>query len=469
MKALVRFLRSPRLALGLALGIAAYSVVGTLIPQMDLDPAKATAWIAANPGLAGVAGVLGLFSAYTSPIFLAAVALLGVCTVSCAWARTRAAARILARGRGPFPGIEALEKRRGLSAGPARGSSSAGTLSAAEATLRAEGLEVARQGDVISAGRGTWGALGSPVFHWSLALLVVVIAMGQLTRAEGRVVLPIGERVVDAPDSYSGRIEAGPFFGGHTGLTLAARDFQTKTVVEGVDRGATALVELYRGTALLAETRVYSNSPLRYGSLLIHPDTWGYAPMFSIETTAGQELTTAYGHIPISDVTSRGAGPGVLDLSGGAIGRARIGFEIPARGSAAGQPVRLAPSLSVSVRRGDEATGAPALLAEGDRAPLYDGMWLRFVKRGTYVQVAVANDWSVLYIYALFALAAIGLSVGLFVRPRSAWVYSVDTADGPMLTSVSRHARGDPVFDERLERALQAAVAKASDEEERRT
>jgi cytochrome c biogenesis protein ResB len=468
-KSLVRFLRSPKLALGLGLGIAAYSILGTLVPQADLDPAKAAAWSSARPSLAGAARVLGLFSAYTSPVFLAAVALMGVCTVLCAWARTHAAARIIARTRGPFPSNEALAKRPGLSAGPVGRSSAADTLAAAESTLRGEGLKVARQGDVVSAVRGTWGAIGSPLFHWSLALLVVVIALGQLTRAEGRVPLPIGERVVESPESYSGRIVQGPLFGGHTGLTLVARDLQETTVVDGVDRGPTAIVGLYRGSMVLAETRVYPNSPLRYGPLLAHPDTWGYAPLFSVETTAGEELTTAYGHIPISDVTSRGAGPGLLDLSGGAIGQARIGFEIPAQGATEGGAVRLSPSMSVSVRRGEEATSAPITLSEGDRMPLFDGMWLRFVKRGSYVQVAVANDWSVPYIYALFALAAIGLSIAVFVRPQGAWVFAAQTADGPVLTAVRRQSRGDPMFEDLLERALEAAVAKVPREGAQRT
>ncbi|HEX9092733.1 MAG TPA: cytochrome c biogenesis protein ResB, partial [Coriobacteriia bacterium] len=419
---------------------------GTLIPQMELDPARAAAWGAANPGLAPVVGVLGLFSAFSSPVFLAAIALLAVCTVSCAWARTAAARRILASARGPQPALESLLKRSVEVAGPVDARGADDMLDGAEARLKHARLRVERLDRSLRVSRGIWGAFGSPVFHWSLALLVIVIAAGQMTRAEGRLPVPVDGRVVDAAESYLGRIESGPLFGGHTGLTFAARDFQTKTVIEGIDRGQTAVIAIYRGDVLLAEGRVYPNSPLRYGPLLVHPDTWGYAPVLSIETTSGKALASAYGHIPSSSVTSDGAGPGLLDLSGPTLGRTIIEFGIPATGTDAEGATLLGDSLSVAFRRGDEPTSAPVLVPEGERVPLFDGVWLRFVKRGTYVSVAVANDWSVPFIYALFVIAAIGLTIALFVRPRIAWVFVTEAEGGSRLHVSPRRVRGDPMF-----------------------
>lgn len=451
MKPLLAWLRSPKLALGLAIVIAAHSFVGTLVPQEDASSEAFAAWQATHTGWAPVVRTLGLNAAYSSPFFLALIMLLFAATVACAWARTAAARRVVSSATGgTLPSASSLSARGSWIAGPLDHDGRDRTMELAESSLRSAGYAVFRKGDVLRAGRRAWSAWGSPVFHWALALLVVAIVAGQLSRAEGRLPVPVDDGVTEAAENYDGRIERGPFFPGHTGLTLSARDFQTRTLIDGIDRGATALLELKRGDATLAEGRVYPNAPLRYGPLLIHPDTWGYAPLLAIETTEGVKLAQEYGRIPESDVTSAGAGPGLMRLSIGPGGPIEIAFSIPAEPSSHLGGVTLQPAIAVSIQRAGEPAGAPVLLKTGERAPLFGGLWIRFVRGGEYVRVAVANDRSVPFIYALFGIAAAGLTLALLVRPRTGWVYT-EERDGAWYVgvAVARPVR-DPSFAERF-------------------
>ncbi len=398
MKRVLSILRSPRLAFALVLGFAAYGVLGTIVPQPLMGSAKVEAWVVEHPLAAALARPFGLFSAFTSPVFLAAAAMLVASLIACAWQRSVAGLRRM-RGR---------QAPAGLSRAPAL---VAGSVPEADTDPLAAG------DGVLAARRRTWGSLGSPLFHWSLALLVLVIAVGQLTRAEGFVSVPIDGRMLDAAASYVEESH-GPLFRGHTGLEFGARDLETRTMIAGIDRGPSAVIGLYRDGVRIAEQRVYPNAPLRHGTLMIHPDTWGFAPLLRLETTSGAALAETRGFVASSLVTSSGAGPGGVTFSGPSFPTTFIDFDIPAeRLGADGFPV-LARALRVTMRRDGEATSAPVVLEEGQRAPVFGGAWLRFAKRGTAVRIIVTNDWSVPFIYALFVLACVALAVAL-LTPRN--------------------------------------------------
>jgi hypothetical protein len=87
---LLRFLRSPRLALSVIGFLAVWTGVGAWAPWMQPQGPAAPAWAVA----------IGLGHPFTSWPFLVAVALLFASTLACTWGRR---ARTLAIGRGEFP------------------------------------------------------------------------------------------------------------------------------------------------------------------------------------------------------------------------------------------------------------------------------------------------------------------------------------------------------------------------------
>ena len=440
--------------------VAAYSVLGTIFPQESLDPVKSAAWQSAHPWATAVARPLGMFSAFSSPIFLLLIALLAVSTAACAWSRTRVARR----AAGPLPVTDHLRdriaKKPTVIAGPLRASAgtAASHLQAAAAAFEEAGFRVSVDGDAASATRTLWGAWASPVFHWLLVALFVVIASGQLTRSEGRLRIPVGGSVVDAAENYQGGVDKGALYPGHSGLELRARDLQLATVVDDLDRGASAVIGLYRDGTRVVEHRVYPNAPLRYGSLLIHPGKWGYAPLLAVEDAAGNKAASDYSYIDQSAVTSDGIGPGAMSLAGGEVQGWEVGLTIPIASRDAKGVTVLAKSLRVTVSKPDGTVTAPVLIAEGERTEIAPGIWLRFVRRGMFVAVGVADDWSVPWIYALFIGASLALVFAVFFPPRRVWLMSVEESGSIFIHAITREQRGAPGFPDQVASILSRAL-----------
>lgn len=465
MRRLLTLLRSPRLAVWLLVGIAAYSALAMSVPQRGLDPREAAAWRAANPTLASVTSALRLDDAFASPLFLVAMLLLFAVTAACAWSRT-SSARSKIRPASDSLGIaEVLDTRPTLTIRAARTAGPDDALQRAGSALSRHGYRVRRGRRYLEASRNTWGALGSPTFHLALVALVVVIAAGTLTRSSGVLDIPEGERVIDETASYQGRVKQGRLFFGHSGLEFGVRDLETSTVVGGVDRGQSAVIDIYRGGRRVASGRVYPNSPLRYASLLIHRDPrWGYAPLLAVETPDGTEVAREYALVDQSSVSGDAAGPAHVYLSGqlsGLPGEVDLSVEIPFTGAQGPPPRQLGHKIRVGVPASVEGSATSYLLAEGESAPLPGGLRLKFVRRANFMRISVVDDWSVPFIYALFAVAAIAMVIALFAPMRRLWIAAGEDDDGPLLRALWRRAGRDPSYRERVERLLSDAVDEA--------
>lgn len=454
----LRILRSPRNAIWLVLGTAAYSALGTIFPQGAIDSPKVMQWVAAHPAVAAVGRPLGMFSAFHSPVFLVLAAWLALSTASCAWSRTRVARRACTTPSVNERLREALRTRPAITAGPTDRSGADELMHLTATGLRRHRFQVHEASGVLVASKTRWGAWASPVFHWALVLLFVVIAAGQLTRAEGVLSIPIDGAVIDATGSYDGAVTEGPLYRGHSGLEVRAADLRLSTIVDGTERGESASIELYRDGKRLAQQRVYPNAPLRYGSLLIHPGPWGYAPLLAVETTSGERGSSAPALIDPSRSTRDGIGPGELTLQNQSAGPTVISVVIPIeRRDDAGRPV-LSRAVRLSVAKSDRSASTPILVAEGERVPLFDGLWLRFVKRGTYFSVRIADDWSVPWIYALFIGASLALVFAVFFPPRRVWLMVVEDGGGARIHAVTREQRGAPGFPDRVASILSEAL-----------
>ena len=465
MTKLLRLLRSRKLAAGLLVGLALYSWVVTLVPLESIDAAKVAAWDARHPVLAVVVNALWLHRAYSSPAFIAVAVLLTASTTACAWERTRSALRAW-RGRGAVTQAMVERLRRAPSLVVEVGTMDRGrALASAAQALRGMRMRV-RQGPVLVAGSsGAVGLLGSPLFHWALVGLFVFAGLAQLTRYEGWTHVLVGESITDVPSGYPQRLDVGLLAGGaFTGLKVSVREVYPDPVVGGVPRGNTPLVALEREGAVLREQMVFANNPLRHGPLLIHSAKTGPAFVGSVRRPWMEDPERV-----------------VLYYETGATDPQRFGLPDPTTGAVSVVEVSPAPGGRVHVLVPGGGRAETRTVGVGESVVFQDGSTLTVDALSVYVQLHVVNDWSLPWVYAMFALGCIAPALAVAVAPRTVHVMAVEAADGSdndppagtpgavRLHVVVGHRKSDPAFPRRVERALHDALAgqvKGSDGEE---
>ncbi|MDO8963006.1 MAG: cytochrome c biogenesis protein ResB [Coriobacteriia bacterium] len=438
-----RSLRSRRLALILLLVCAGWALLGTVVPQAGDGSEKVSSWAAANPVLEALAAPLGLHDVYASWPFLFVLGLLGVSTIACSVERTKWALRA-SRAADTAEAV-----RRRLTERPDATVAVETASPDLAAALRRMGLKVRTEGDVVVGDGGRLGVFGSPLFHWSLAALFVVVALGQLTRSEALIGIPTGGRKVLEASQY-GTYDAGPLYSWrYPGLSMEVVDFKRLYEVGGVQREDSPRVRLYSGDAAIADQWVYANNPLRYGSLMIHQVEYGVAPSVSVIASGGAVVGSSAGLSDWSDSATYGVTPVALELVNGDPAAPPIDVEISLVAAREGTAVvRAIPpprhtSISWTVR-GSGVTST-AVIVPGESIPVPGGD-LRLDAVTYYARLSVVDDWSVYPIYALFFLATVGLALALLVPRRAAWVI-VSEVDGSRVAAVvTRHWRGDPVF-----------------------
>jgi len=456
------FVRSRRLALWLLIFVMVYSFVATVVPQADREPEKARTWGAKYAVAEAVARPLGLHDAYRAPLFLGVMALLFVSTSACAWERTRVSWRLFQGSKGlSEPEIERLGSSPHMRVPVRRGLDRADAFAAARSGLARIGLRLRAGARVGEAVGGRWGLLGSPGFHIALALLFLVIGLGQLTRVEGLIGVPVGYPVADGDPGYGTR-DVGPWRGqGASGLTIGASDFRLRFVADDVDRGASAVITLTRGGVELARQRVYPNNPLRFGTIMIHQNDFGLAAALRVEEASGTVLTETRILTDFDPSRPSGTTEGQFRVSGLAPEAASLGVLVTIQADHDGAAVlrRLPKERRALVTvTGPASYRSEAALAPGDALVLPGGQLLRLVDIVYYARLSVVDDWSVYPIYALFVLAGVAVSVAVFTPYRVVRLLLVETPDGLVLHAQARHARRDPLFRERVEDALRAAV-----------
>lgn len=436
-----RFLRSRRLAIWLIVGITAYSLLVTAVPLgSDADP-KVKAWAAANPLAERFAQLLGLHHAYTTPWFLGAAALLTASTIACSLERTGQALRAWRqRGKVDSRLINRLEKSPTFVWVAPAEISDDDALMHAEKQLRGLRLSVKRGPSLVEARSNDIGALGSPLFHWGLVALFVLAGLGQLTRSEGVLPLRIGGTVQETHEAYTAIKEAPLFNERHSGLRLTAVAINPDILVDGVKRGAAPRLELSGPDGKLVKRQwVYPNNPLSYRGMTVHSKDTGPALLVSVRSRDATQTRVFY--LKRSEEATYGIVPLTVEFADGN----KV------------YPVTIAPrpGRRVAFIISGPPKGIPAeqIAQAGGTAKLPGGSVLEIVELGAYAELNVVHDWSVLPIYAAFALGLAGLALSIFMPPRVVWVKRASADTGGLKVLVSNR-RIDPAFGLRVRRAL---------------
>ena len=467
-------LTSMRTALVLLFALAVAAVPGSLVPQQKISPFRVTDFINSHPVLGPIYDKVGLFHVYTSPWFSAIYLLLFVSLVGCIIPRVGVYARAV-RSQPP-------RTPRNLVRLPAYAAAEVDhpgdVLTRAAAELKRQHYRVVRTEDSVSAERGYLREAGNLVFHVSLLVLLLGVAIGALFGFRGTAVVISGQGFSNNVTQYDD-LSAGAAFK-DTALvpfTVVVKDFQAKFETGEVQRGAARLfqadVEVTSSPgAQPEEKKLEVNHPLNIDGTTVHLIGHGYAPRVTVRDGAGNVAFS--GPVVFLPQDGNFTSAGVVKAPDGRPNRLAFeGFFTPTaidgQGPTSAFPDALIPKLYLNAWTGPpkvetgrpeniysldttgmtqvkNADGTPVAmrLSPGDVYQLPGGQgsiemdgWVRWVK------LQVGDSPGAPLSLAAIAFAVFGLCLSLFIRPRRVWVRLRSGREGTTLVEVAGLDRAD--------------------------
>jgi cytochrome c biogenesis protein len=357
-------------------------------------------------------------------------------------------------------------------------------LATATAALRRRRFRVRTFEGSVSAERGYLRDTGNLLFHLSLVVVLVGIAVGHLYGMRGSALVVEGEGFANTVTQYD-NLRAGARFDEAelAPFALTLDEFRARYEEAGNQRGAArdfaALVSVRDepgAAARPAEIRV--NHPLNLGGSKVFLGPHGYAPVVTVRDGQGQVVFSgAVPFLPVDPVglTSRGvvkvpdAAPTQLGFQGFFLPTAAFDLD---RGPFSTFPEPRNPRLVLNAWTGDLGLdeGVPQSVyrldttamaqvkssAKADAQPVTESLvvggtmtWpgglgsLTFDGYRQWIVVQVAEDPGRTPALAGGALALAGLLASLFVRPRRVWVRARRDEAGRTVVEVAALARSE--------------------------
>jgi len=466
-----RSLTSMRTALLLLLLLALAAVPGSLIPQSAVDPQAVADFADRHPTLTPWLDRIGMFAVYSSPWFSAVYLLLMVSLVGCIIPRTAVYSRAL---RARPPAAPRNFDRLPASASFVTDVPADEVLERARRVLRAERYRVDVDDGAVRAQRGYLREAGNLLFHASLVVVLVGVAVGSLFGYRGGVIVAEGEGFSNTLTQYD-EFSAGALFdvADLPPFTLTLRSFLAEFQTEGPQRGAPREFRA-SGTytrepgAVEQPFRIEVNHPLEIDGTSIFLVGQGYAPVITVRDGDGNVAFS--GPVPFLPADPSYTSNGVVKVPDAQ--PEQLGFEgffLPtAVFDAEGVPVSAFPDAanpvlglfafhgdlglddgepqSVYVLERDRLTqflepdGKPLrlLMQPGVTARLPDGMGtITFEDLRQFAKFQISASPGKELPLVAGVLAIVGLVMSLTIRPRRAWVRA-HPEDGRTVVEVAR-------------------------------
>jgi cytochrome c biogenesis protein len=465
-----------RTALVLLFLLTLAALPGSLVPQRGVDPLRAAQFAEQHPTLAPWYERFSLFEVYSAPWFAAIYLLLFVSLVGC----------VLPRSKQHFTAVRARPPAapRHLSRLPVHVSWSTSqspeeVLAQARRELRADRFRVDAGDGSLAAERGHTRETGNLVFHLSLLLLLVAVALGSLFGFKASVLLVEGKafsNTVSAYDTFTG----GAAFdsGSLAPFTVGLDDLSVRYQTSGDQRGAP---RDFRGEVTYSSSPrspdrrdvLRVNHPLKIDGTKVFLLGNGYAPEFTVRDSTGEVVFSDA--VPFLPRDGNMASTGVVKVFGAQ--PEQLGFDglflptavlDPEAGPVSVYPDLKLPRAVLTAFTGDLGaeggtpqsvysldksgleqvrgkSGQPLAqsLAPGATMTLPDGSTITFdgVRRWASLQVARNPGTGPALAAAVLALA--GLMMSLFIRRRRVWVRVGVGEDGRTLVEVAGLARSE--------------------------
>lgn len=436
-----RQLTSMRTALLLLLLLGFASVPGSIFPQRSQNPMKVREYFAADPTLSAWMDRLRLFDVYSSPWFSAIYLLLFISLIGCVLPRTlehfkatRSEPPLTPRFLDRMDSYTEVAIEKELA------------LAAAEKWLRKKHFRIRREADSISAEKGYSRESGNLLFHLSLILILVAVAIGGLYGMKGEAILNVGERFINAPTSYD-NLSFGKFQNENTltPFSLTVTSFNASYNV-ATNAPTDYLLKVSTQNPVGGKVKNYSirvNSPLTFGSTKVYLQANGYSPVVTVRDKSG--ALTFQGPVIFLPQDGNLTSTGAIKLPDMSPQIGFIGSFVPtySRSSTGGArsafPEALDPRLLLSSWSGDLGldSGEPQSVYRLDTSKM-EKIGLKQMKIGesydfgegsitfdgyrSWVNLQIVDDPGKMYALIGAILAILGLLLSLFTRQRRIWV-----------------------------------------------
>jgi cytochrome c biogenesis protein len=284
-----RQLTSMRTALLLLFLLALAAVPGSVIPQRGVDPTLVQHYIAVHPKLGPFIDRLYGFDVFSAPWFAAIYALLMVSLLGCLFPRLRLHARALLRRP---PRAPAHPERLAYGTTFISAATPAEVLATSRAVLRRRRFRTAVEHNSLAAEKGYLRESGNLLFHISLLVLLLGIAMGALTGYKGNVIVPEGRSFTNTQAEYD-TFSPGALVDTSklTPFTLGVRSFVTTYRPNGVAADYRATVDFQPTLTSRVQRRLIRvNEPLKVGEAKVYLINNGYAPHVLLRDRSGRVL-----------------------------------------------------------------------------------------------------------------------------------------------------------------------------------
>ena len=433
-----RQLTSMKTALILLLLLGIGAIPGSLFPQRSQNPLKVSDYFKSNPGTAKFLDQLKIFDVYSSPWFSSIYILLFISLIGCVLPRTFEHLK----GIGAKPPLTP----KNLDRMEFHAEVASGSLDSAEIWLKKRHFRIRRDANSISAEKGFMRETGNLMFHLSLILILVGVALGSLFGMKGDAIINVGDRFINTPTSYDvisfGKLQSEksliPF-------SITATDFKATYELK---TGAPSDYKLTVTTSNPVGTKEISkivrvNSPLTFGSTKVYLQANGYSPLVTVRDKNGEiKYQGAVIFLPQDgNLTSTGAIK-VPDM------QPQIGFIgsfVPTfarnsqRGAFSTYPEVLDPRLLISIWTGDLGldSGNPQSIYRLDTSNMkriglktlklhenfnFGEGSITFEGWTPWVNLQIVKDPGKIYALLGAIFAILGLLMSLFTRSRRIWV-----------------------------------------------
>ena len=450
-----RQLTSMRTALLLLTLLALAAIPGTLLPQRGLNPVKVNDYLANHPQLGPFFDRLSLFDVFAAPWFAAIYLLLFISLIGCLVPRIRLHTRALRRQP---PAAPRNLDRLSVSDSWTSSASADHVIAAARRVLRSRRWRTAVQSEAdgvasVAAEKGYLRETGNLVFHVSLVLLLVGIALGGLFGYKGTVLVVQGQGFANVRSSYDvfepSRLysdrQLAPF-----GFTLDR--FSATYEPSGQPRTFDAQVS-YRSRPDAAATAhdIRVNHPLHASGANVYLIGHGYALHIQVRDPKGRLVYDR--DTPFLPDDEMFASHGVVKVPAGLPHQLGLtGFFYPTFGATPFGPRSTFPAprdpvLDLAAWRGNLGldSGAPQSVYElpvaslhhianheltpGESWRLPDGSKVTFAGVDQWATFQIAHDPGKTLVLVAGVLVIVGLLTSLRVRRRRFWLRAVPVVE----------------------------------------
>ncbi|WP_030374039.1 cytochrome c biogenesis protein ResB [Streptomyces rimosus] len=477
-----RQLTSMRVALILLFLLSLGAIPGSLVPQTSIDPTKVEQFRTDHPTLAPLYDKLGLFHVYSSVWFSAIYLLLFISLIGCivprSWqfvgqlrSRPPRAPRRLTR----LPAYTTWRTDRAPDE----------VLGAARRLLKKRRFRAHTVDDAVAAEKGYLREAGNLIFHVSLIVILVAVAVGSLWKSEGGKLVVEGDGFANSLTQYD-NFKSGAFYDTDDlepfGFSLKSFDasYERTGPQKGTPREFRANISYFQGADGKEHPgKIEVNHPLEIADSKIFLLSHGYAPV--VEVTDGRGKQVYSGAVPflpqdMQNYTSTGVVkvPNAQTAAGKRNQLGFSGFFVPTYGGKGSGsmfstfPALDNPRLTLTAYHGDLGvdSGLPQSVYQLEKKNLkqykQDGRAVAQMMKPGETMKLPGGDGSIKFVgvkqWATFQVShqpgnglaligaiaiLIGLAGSLFIQRRRVWVRAVRGADGVTVVEMAGLGRSE--------------------------